>query len=113
MNECVAIFDVGVLSSRTEALPLVLLEYMASGRPVVATKVGSVPGVVEDGITGFLVDREDPHAMAERILYLLNNEELARRMGNQARKVVEDRFTIETTVRRTEELIDDLLAGDP
>lgn len=79
-------FDVGVLSSRSEAFSNALLEYASAGVPAVATAVGGSPELVIDGHTGFLVPPGDPAAMAARINLLLDQPELARTLGRQAKE---------------------------
>ena len=111
IGDLLSLFDVAVLSSRTEALPMVLLEYMASGKPIVATRVGSVPELISHGETGLMVEPENPKAMADAISLLLDNEERARMMGDYARGEVKRRFVIENTVRDTEAVIDELVSG--
>ena len=76
--------DVFVLASTREGLPLSLLEAMACGLPVVSTRVGGTPEVVEDGVTGLLVPPGDSGAFAEALRRILSNPEEARRMGAQA-----------------------------
>src|SRR5205814_908313 len=73
--------DVSVLSSLTEGLSNALLESMAAGLPVVATRVGGNPEIVADGITGLLVPPKDPLRLSEAICNLLANPELRARMG--------------------------------
>jgi glycosyltransferase involved in cell wall biosynthesis len=67
---------------------------MASGLPVVATRVGGVPEVIRDGETGYLVMPDDNKSMTEMLLALINNEQLRREMGNRARKYVESNHSI-------------------
>jgi glycosyltransferase involved in cell wall biosynthesis len=96
--------DVFVLPSLSEGLPLALLEAMAAAKPLVATEVGGIPEVVVDGETGFLVPPKNPEALAEKILLLLTDAELARRLGRHARLRVEERFSIASMVRAYEAL---------
>lgn len=90
--------DVFVLPSRTEGSPRALLEAMAAGRPIVATKVGGVPEIVEDGSSGLLVEPDDPEGMASAILRLLESPRLARLLGEGARRRAEERFSLEAHV---------------
>lgn len=90
--------DVFCLPSRSEGMSNALLEAMACGRPSVATRVGGNPEVIEDGLSGFLVESEDDAAVAERILALLDDPARAREMGETARRVVEERFSAERMV---------------
>jgi len=96
------IFDVFVLSSITEGISLTLLEAMAVGKPIVATNVGGNPEVVVNEETGLLVSPKEPDVMAQAILRLLANPDLAKRMGLAGRKRVEERFSLE---RMTHEYI--------
>jgi len=69
-----ALSDIFVLPSLSEGLPVVILEAMASGLPIIATKVGGVPDIMKDGENGFLVDPKSPAQIAEKILYLLADD---------------------------------------
>lgn len=86
-------FDVFVVPSRHEGLPVALLEAMALGRPVVATSVGGVPEVIRDGVNGLLVPPEDPAALAVGIVRLLRDRELAGRLAARGAETVEGSFT--------------------
>ena len=93
----VAHFDIAVLSSHpvVETLSNAVLEYMAAGKPVVTTRVGSLPEQVEEGHTGFLVEPGDSKTMAERLLTLLKDPERASKMGQAGKHKAESEFTIE------------------
>lgn len=97
--------DLSVITSVHEAFPLALLESMAASRPVVATNVGSVPEIVVDGLTGFLVPPGAPDQLAQAMLRVLRDPELARRFGENGRSIVERKFTVESMVSRTESLL--------
>jgi glycosyltransferase involved in cell wall biosynthesis len=75
-----------VLPSLTEGLPKVVLEAMAAGRPVVATRVGGIPEVVEDGVNGFLVMPKNPKALAKSACAILTNEQIAIKMGRKGKE---------------------------
>jgi len=109
VRELLAILDVAVLSSRTEAFPLSVLEYMASGKAIVATNVGSVPEVIVNGETGLLIEPDDPGRLAENILMLIENSEVAAEIGNRAKMAVAGKFTLKNTVEETEMMIDQLV----
>jgi len=100
--------DVAVVSSDYEGLPLSVLEYMAAGLPVVATRVGGVPEVVEHGTTGLLVERRDPAALAGAVLSLLRDPERRARMGLAGRERQRRAFSIEAFVGRVESLYEEL-----
>lgn len=99
-----------VLSSRSEGLGLVVVEAMAAGRPVVATRVGGVPEVVVDGETGLLVPPEDPGALVAAIRRLLTDPDLAARMGEAGRRRAEVVFSAERMAEQTVTLYEELLA---
>lgn len=101
--------DVFCLPSRSEGMSNALLEAMACGLPPVATAVGGTPEVIDDGRTGHLVPSEDHHAMAARILSLLDEPERAREMGRLAREAVEQRFSAESMIQSMVSMYDQLL----
>nr|BCX01989.1 MAG: glycosyl transferase family 1 [Bacteroidota bacterium] len=102
--ELLAQADMLLLPSDWEGVPLVVLEAMAAGKPVVATRVGGVPELVEDGRTGLLVPPQDPEALAAAILRLAQDAELRREMGEAGRRRALERFDIQKTARAYGEL---------
>lgn len=96
--------DLFVLPSLEEGLPMVLLEAMATALPVVATEVGSVSRVVENGATGLLVPPGDPEALGEALVRLVSDAEARRRMGTAARRRVVEQFSVEAMVAAYESL---------
>jgi glycosyltransferase involved in cell wall biosynthesis len=101
--------DVAVLTSHSEGFSNALLEYMAAGRPVVATAVGAASDVIEDGVQGLLAPPGNPQAVASAIGQLLGNPALAARMGAAGRQRAFQRYSLEGMVRRHEELYGDLV----
>jgi glycosyltransferase involved in cell wall biosynthesis len=77
-----------------ECFPLVLLEAMQFGLPIISTDEGAIPEIVEDGQTGLLVAKKDAHALAEKLELLINNKELRTSMGIAGRKKYEAEFTL-------------------
>ena len=100
---------VSVMPSLNEALSNVLLESMAAGVPLVATRVGGTPEAIEDGVNGLLVPPADPAALANAICHLLAEPEFARRLGLAARQSISERFSTERMVSATEQLYLSLL----
>jgi glycosyltransferase involved in cell wall biosynthesis len=96
--------DVFVLSSTSEGLPLVTLEAMASGKPIVVTRCGGPQEVVENGVNGFVVNPGDSNALAFAIGELLEKPERAQSFGRQARIKAESEFSIEAMVGHYEDL---------
>jgi glycosyltransferase involved in cell wall biosynthesis len=101
---------VSVMPSLNEALSNSLLESMAAGVAVVATRVGGTGEAVVDGVTGLLVEPADPEALAASIARLLQDPALAARLGRAARQTIEERFSIERMAHATTELYTELLA---
>lgn len=100
--------SVFVLASHTEGLPVSILEAMALGLPVVASKVGGIPELVEDGITGILIEPNHPEEFAAAIIQLLSNSEKAKRMGELGRLRVQQEFTLEKMTQKLEHCYLDL-----
>ena len=103
--------DVFALSSRLEGLPLVALEAMAAGLPVVATAVGGLPTLIKDGVTGFLVPSDDEMALARKLADLRADRALAREVGERGRAHVRARYSHDVMVSRYLKLYDDVRAG--
>lgn len=108
VNELVKIIDVFVLSSISEGLPLAAVEAMAASKPVVATRVGGLPELVQDGKNGFLVPAGDAAALAEKILILLRDHDLRQSMGLKAHKIAASAFSIEGMVDSYQQLYERL-----
>jgi glycosyltransferase involved in cell wall biosynthesis len=102
-----AALDVAVLPSWREAQGLSILEAMALSRPVVASDVGGIPEMVEDGVTGLLVPHDDPIALATAIVRLLTDHGLADTIARAGHDLVHDRFCIELMVKAIEEIYDE------
>ena len=101
--------DLVVLPSLSEGLPNVLLEAAAAGRARVATAVGGVPEVLEDGVSGLLVPAADVTALREAIALCCSSPELRRRFGDAGRQLVEERFRFDSQARKLEALYCDVL----
>ena len=96
--------DLFFLPSIAEALPVVLMEAQASGLPVVATNVGSVAQIVEDGQTGFVVPSRDVDAMADKLEFLIRHSEQWPDMGRRGRKIIEEKFDSNVLNKKLEEI---------
>lgn len=92
--------DVCVLSTFTEGFSNAIIEYMALGKPVIATSGGGTPELVKDGITGFLVPAKNPSVIAGRMQELLEENDLRKKMGEAGKELVRARFTIDTMTER-------------
>jgi glycosyltransferase involved in cell wall biosynthesis len=96
--------DVSVLPSFYEGLPIVAIESLAAGKPVVATAVDGTPEVVLQGLTGLTVPPGDVPRLAEAIAQILRSPELRRNLGSRGRLWVEEHFTQESQIRETQHL---------
>lgn len=108
--ELLSISDACVLSSTNEGFSNSILEYMAAGKPVVATNVGGAGEAVIDGETGFLVGSNDSDAMAARLVELLETDGKAQSFGAAGRKRVAEKFSSEAQIARTVDIYDKLLS---
>ena len=102
--------DVLVMPSLWEGFGLVLLEAMAAGKPVVASRVSAIPEIVVDGEMGVLVSPKDQDSLAEAMIKLLQNPVLAREMGRKGRERLEKEFGVEKMVKETESMYAQMLA---
>ena len=102
-----AALDIAVLSSDYEGSPLSVMEYMAAKKPVVSTRVGGVPELVEDGVHGLLVEPRDPTALAEAVTRLLRDPDEASRMGANGRERQQREFSLDAMVGRIEDLYEE------
>ncbi|MGH3366999.1 MAG: glycosyltransferase [Nocardioidaceae bacterium] len=103
-------FDVFAMSSLFEGLSIALIEGMAAGLPAVVTKVGGMPEVVVDGVTGRLVTSRDPRAMSEALVELLRDGELHRRMSAASYRRAQE-FDLRAAVRKIEKIYDQVVAA--
>lgn len=96
--------DIVMLTSNYEACPLVVIEAMAAGKPVVASNVGGVSSLVDEGVTGYLYDLSDEQKAAQRIIDLLLDKNLRTKMGRDAGERYRSYFTLEKMVKKYSEL---------
>ncbi|HEY5048128.1 MAG TPA: glycosyltransferase [Rhizomicrobium sp.] len=115
VESIVNMFTIGVLASNAtlhgEGMANAIMEYMATGKPVVATDCGGNREVIEDGVTGFLVADRDVEALASQVLKLLDDPALAARMGARGQARIRDCFSLEKMRRNYARLYRDLCAG--
>jgi glycosyltransferase involved in cell wall biosynthesis len=104
-----SIIDVSVLSSYSEGFSNTILESMAMGKPVVATRVGGNPEIISHGVNGYLIEPNAPRDLAKAILNLLYDKALARLMGRNGRQTVEKHFNEEKMVEEITRLYRELL----
>jgi len=102
--------DIFVLPSLSEGMSNVLLEAMACGLPVVATNVGGNSDLIQDGHNGLLIPPRDSISLTKALLELIENEELAQRLGKQARVTVEEHYAMNHIVDSYRELYRQLVS---
>jgi glycosyltransferase involved in cell wall biosynthesis len=103
--------DLLALPSYTEGLPVIVLEALAAGVPVVATAVGGTPEVIEEGVSGRLVPPGDPGALARCTVELLRSDAQRRAMGEQGRQRVREQFTFAAQALQYQRLFEELTQG--
>lgn len=108
--EILASCDIAVLPSRAEGLPNAVLEYMAAGLPVIASRVGGNAELVQDGVTGMLVPSEDSAALSAALLKLLSEPALAARLAQAGHEFTVRNFSFERLVQDVDALYTELLS---
>ncbi|MBW1888167.1 MAG: glycosyltransferase family 4 protein, partial [Deltaproteobacteria bacterium] len=109
VSEIISTFDVAVLPSFFEGMGRVLLEAMAMEKPVVASRVGGIPDLVEDGVNGFLVSPGDVRDLVNTLKKTINDRKLARKMGKEGRKRTSEQFSAGVMVRSIEKVYHECL----
>ena len=107
-----AIADCFVLPSMTEGTPMALLEAMAAGVPIVATRVGGVPDVITDGVNGRLVPRGDVKGLRESMSHMVTCPELRAKYRHEARKTVESRYSVKPWCQKILRVYQELLGTE-
>lgn len=100
--------DIYVLPSYGEGMPMSILEAMSYAIPVVSTKVGGIPELITDGETGFLIEPGDLDALYERLKCLIEDKELRKKLGNEARQFVASKHNLKLTAQQIEQIYDSL-----
>ncbi len=109
--DLLAASDVAVLSTNSEGSPLSVMEYMDAGLPVVATRVGGIPDLIDHGVHGLLVEPQDPAGLGDAIARVLEDPEEARRMGEQGRERRRREFDIDVMVENLQDLYLELFSA--
>lgn len=108
--EILSLLDAFVLPSFKEGLPMALLEAMAAKVPVIATKVGAVPKLIEDGVSGILIPPKDPQAIADAAIEVLSDEQGSLKMARKGFERVRDHYSSATMAQKYLALYNDLLS---
>lgn len=87
--------DIFIFPTKWECFPTVILEAMQFGLPVISTREAAIPEIIDDGITGFLVEKNSPKQIAEKLEILINNPVLRESIGNAGRKKYKEKYTLQ------------------
>lgn len=112
INEILKKIDISVFTSYGEGLPWAILESMSTGKPTIASAVGGIPEVIENGENGFLLENPDPELLAAKVCGLIEDDELRKKISLNARRTIESSFTLEKEVSALEKLYSDLLKNN-
>lgn len=104
-----SLMDIFVFPSLTEGFPLTLMEAMAAELPIVASSVGGIPEMIDDGNTGLLVPPQNPDALADAIINVLSNFEQAKQMGKRGKQKAQNEFAPERYIQKLDALYQELL----
>ncbi len=104
--ELLSVSDICTLTSLAEGFSNSILEYMAAGKPVIATNVGGASEAIIEGETGFLIVSDDDETLANRLIELLSDTEKAQSFGAKGRKIVEEKFSLNAQLSKTLKLYD-------
>ena len=107
--EYLLILDVFVLSSLTEGLPMILLEAMNAGCPVICSRVGGIPEVINNNINGFLIDSNNPDALSEKLILLYNNPSLKNNIAIKGQEYIKKMFSANKMADEYVKLYDKLI----
>ncbi|MCK5580807.1 MAG: glycosyltransferase family 4 protein [Candidatus Omnitrophica bacterium] len=98
VRELLGLADICVLPSLSEGMSNAILEYMIAGKPVVATRVGGTPELVENGRNGLLVEKENIEQLANALLSLIHDQEKRKQLGEKGREIAKEKFSMQTMV---------------
>lgn len=109
ISTILAISDLFVLPTLTEALPTVLIEAMAAGKAIIASKVGGIPEMIEDGLNGILIPASSPSDLAKACLRLIDDDNLRNRMAEKSLEIANQKFDIQKLIQSLNNLYDELI----
>jgi glycosyltransferase involved in cell wall biosynthesis len=109
VNSWLHLIDIFVLASINEGMGRAILEAMASGLPVIATKTGGIPELIQDGVNGILIPTKNSQMISDAVLKLIRNPNLRQHYGENGLKSVTEKFGIEMMVKNLESLYDNLM----
>ncbi|MBN9657914.1 MAG: glycosyltransferase [Acidobacteria bacterium] len=110
LAELLAQADIQVHPSDVEGVPLAICAGLAAGLPIVATKVGGLPEVIRDGVSGVLIPPRNPEAFAAAVVRLAGDEMARRRLGAAGQRFIDEEYSLKAATRRVERLYEEILA---
>ena len=113
LEEIVGASDLFLLPSESESFGMAALEALASEVPVIATRAGGLPEVIDDGVDGYLLPVGDIDGMADRAIEILSNHQVQQAMGRRAREIAIERFDVSKIVPKYRELYERVIEGAP
>ncbi|MBN1597147.1 MAG: glycosyltransferase family 4 protein [Bacteroidales bacterium] len=112
-NKVLAGSDVLIFTPRApEGHPLVIIEAMAAGLPVISTDQGAITELVINGVNGFIVEKQNPESIASKIKYFIGNETIRKKMGKESRRIYEQEFTEDIMVDKLIDVFDSVLESN-
>lgn len=108
--EIISIFDIALLTSKWEGFGLVIAEYMASAKPVVASEVGGIKEIIKNNENGFLINSRNPSDYGEKIITLIKDEKIKNKFINKSLKIVKEKYDIKRVVREHENLYSSIIS---
>jgi len=108
LSELIALADMQVHPSDSEGVPLAICEGMAAGLPIVATRVGGLAEVIQDGVSGVLIEKRAPRQCADAILGLIDDPLRRTTLGREAARFIEDQYSLKSATLRVEKVYEEL-----
>jgi len=109
LESYINIIDIGVLTSFSEGISNAIMEYMALGKPVIASEGGATDELVIHNSTGFLIEQKNSLQLIEKLLYLINNPNIAKEMGKEGKRIIHTRFLIDNMAQQYNDLYTGML----
>jgi len=102
--------DLFLMPSRTDAFGIAFLEAWAAGKPVIGANIGATPEVIRNNIDGFLVEYDNPEDIAEKVVSMLRNNKLRKRMGNAGQLKVRENYSWDNIAKKTHDVYKNLIS---
>ena len=104
VESIISIFDIGVLTTYTEGISNSIMEYMALGKPVIATDGGGTKELLNNKISGYLISVGDKKDLVDKLIFLINHPSISKEMGRNGRKIIKAKFNIDLMIDKYKKL---------